>query len=453
MLPRRAGHDRRVQAVAEGLLGHRGGVQRLDPHELGAEEAEDEQDRDEQCADPAAGVADTEPDRTGGTGAGGAPRGRGARGRGSGAGAAGRTAAGAPPGRVAPRAGGAPSRAVAPSRVAPVREVPLRAAPGGTRSGRARAGGASTGGASGRGGPGVLGVLRPWPPRSRRRRRPCAAAPGLLRGAGRAGAGRRGGALRVTRARRAPGGVLVSLTCPRAAGAALPVSGLRHAFTSWSPARWCCPAPGLVGRAGRSGRRPSVTTGGRCAGADGDGVCETTVKPSPSVAFFATPTTLPSDRRRNAALGAGTMPISTARLARCGGDCLRGQLLGQGVLGVGQLAGGGLQVVQGEGAAAHRDVDQQQAEQAGREQRDASDRERGTSGPRAAARAGNDPQAGARAGRRPVVRGIRDGAVIWLMRCVSLRGSGAFCGPQPRRTDAAGVGGHLVARWAPRRRG
>ena len=46
------------------------------------------------------------------------------------------------------------------------------------------------------------------------------------------------------------------------------------------------------------------------------------------------------------------------------------------------------------------------------------------------------PGAGAR--RRPVVLGIRDGAVIWLM-APSLRGSGAFCDPEPGRRRA-GVG-------------
>ena len=365
-----------------------------------------------------------------------------------------------PAGRPAVEGRGAAGRVPEP-RVVPLRRVPPalgaglgagladrdgRAVPGGTgASGAAawRAGpGAAVRGAAVRGAPvraappraaGVLAALADEePPASdavRGLRRGCCAAP-----AERARAAARCGSRSAPRPRRGPG----SLTRPKggrgrpacpgtASRVHLVVAGVvLSTAPDWSVVLGAAP-PAVVPPAAEA---PEP---------DGVCVCETTVKPSPAVAFFATPTTLPSDRRRNAALGGGHHPHLHGTPGQVRRRLLRGQLLGQRVLGVGQLTGGGLEVVQGEGAAAHRDVDQQQAEQAGREQRDARDGERGS----------QRTPGGCGCRERPADRGRVPGDVPWSGgsvtalssgSCVlSLRGSGAFGGPQP---GGGGAGVH-----------
>ena len=93
--------------------------------------------------------------------------------------------------------------------------------------------------------------------------------------------------------------------------------------------------------------RPRPPAAGAAGGSDGVGVCETTVKPSPSVAFFATPTTLPSEQAQERGARRGHHAHRHGPLGQVRRRLQRGQLLGQRVLGVGQLTGGGLQVVQG----------------------------------------------------------------------------------------------------------
>jgi hypothetical protein len=64
----------------------------------------------------------------------------------------------------------------------------------------------------------------------------------------------------------------------------------------------------------------AVFAGFATAGAGGELVVPTTLKARPRDAGFATPMTLPSESRRNAADCAGTIPMLVALVARLAGD-------------------------------------------------------------------------------------------------------------------------------------
>ena len=291
---------------------------------------------------------------------------------------------------------------------------------GGTR--RARGGGAGTGAPERR--PGWRAPARDDG------RAPAGSAAGRGRVPGRAG--RRAGRSRCGSRGRAGSraGVrrrgLLSLTCPMGVWgrpACLGTASRVHLVVDGS----VVPAAPGVWSVVLGAAAPSCAPRHRAAGAAGaeglgeDGVCETTVKPSPLVAFFATPRTLPSERRRKAAIRRG----DHAHRARpawpgAGGDSSADSCW----VSASWVSASSPEVAcrscRANDPAAHRDVEQQQAHQAGGQQHDARDREGGAARARpGAARARHDPQAGG--GRGDGVRwswAIRDGAVIWLMGAV-----------------------------------